>query len=217
MDFDAARQHMVDSQLITNRIVDPRLVEVMATLPREKFLPEERRVLAYIDEDVPVGDGRHLTEPMVIARMIQAVEPSEGDVALVVGCCTGYATAVLGKLVSTVVALESDHGLAGRAQATLAELGIDNAAVVEGPLAEGYAKQAPYDSILIDGQVPEVPAVILQQLAEGGRLATVEKPAGRVGRLVRYVRYQGAISKLDIFDASIPPLPGFERAETFVF
>lgn len=217
MDFDAARRHMVDSQLITNRVTDPRLVQVMETLPREKFLPEERRELAYVDEDVPLGDGRHLTEPMVIARMIQALEPSEGGVALVVGCGTGYATAVLGKLVSTVVALESDHGLAAKAQATLADLGIDNAAVVEGPLKEGYAKQAPYDMILIDGGVPEVPKAILAQLAEGGRLATVEKPDGRVGRLVRYLCYNGAVSKLDVFDASVPALPGFEREQSFVF
>lgn len=217
MDFEAARRHMVDSQLLTNRVTDPRLIEVMETLPREVFLPEERRALAYIDEDVPIGDGRYLTEPMVIARMIQAVEPAAGDVALVVGCATGYASAVLGKLVSTVVALETSHGLATRAQSALAELGIDNAAVVEGPLEQGYAKQAPYDVILIDGQVAEVPEVILEQLAEGGRLATVEKPADRVGRLVRYVRYQGAISKLDMFDAAIPPLPGFEPEQSFVF
>lgn len=217
MDFDAARRHMVDSQLITNRVTDPRLVQVMETLAREKFLPEERRELAYVDEDVPLGDGRHLTEPMVIARLIQALEPSEGGVALVVGCGTGYATAVLGKLVSTVVALESDHGLAAKAQATLADLGIDNAAVVEGPLKEGYAKQAPYDMILIDGQVPEVPKTILGQLAEGGRLTTVEKSEGRVGRLVRCLCYKGAVSKLDVFDASIPALPGFEREQSFVF
>lgn len=217
MDFEAARRHMVDSQLLTNRVTDPRLISVMETLPRERFLPEERRTLAYIDEDVPLGDGRYMTEPMVVARMIQALEPSESGVALVVGCATGYASAVLGKLVSTVVALEVSHGLATRAQSALADLGVDNAAVVEGALEQGYAQQAPYDVILIDGQVTEVPTVILDQLAEGGRLATVEKPVGRVGRLVRYLRYQGGTSKLDMFDASIPPLPGFEPEESFVF
>jgi len=216
MDFDAARLNMVNGQLLTNRVTDERLVSVIGELPREAFLPEGRQALAYCDEDVAIGDGRYLMEPMVLAQLIQEARPAESDVALVIGCASGYAAAVLGRLVSTVVALESDAKLAQRASDNLASLGIDNVAVVEGALEAGYAKQGPYDVIFIDGGVAKVPDSVCDQLAEGGRLVAVER-SGAIGRGVIVGCFQGHVTRRECFDAAVPVLPGFEAPAEFAF
>ena len=143
MDYAKARRHMVDSQILPNRVTDPRIIAAMESLPREAFVPEDRKGVAYVDEAIPVGNGRHLMEPMVVARLLQTAEPNEDDVALVVGSATGYTAAVLAKMISAVVVVESDAGLVAQASSTLSELGIDNVAVMEGALSEGYPKQAP--------------------------------------------------------------------------
>ena len=136
--------------------------------------------------------------------------------ALVIGSGTGYSAAILARLCTTVVAIEENSALAGDAAALLSELGIDNAVVVEGPLAEGYAKQAPYDVVLIDGAVAEIPSVIVDQLAEGGRLVTVVRE-GPVGRATLVSLRGGVASRRVIFDAATPLLPGFAAERSFAF
>lgn len=216
MDFNAARLNMVNGQLLTNRVTDDRLISVLGELPREVFLPEDRQSLAYCDEDVAISDERYLMEPMVLAQLVQEAKPRAGDVALVVGCASGYAAAVLGRLVSTVVALESDAKMASRATKNLAGLGIDNVAVVEGALEAGYAKQGPYDIIFIDGGVSKVPETISAQLAESGRLVAVER-TGAMGRGVILGRFDGVLSRREFVDAAVPVLPGFEARPAFAF
>ncbi|MHA1114454.1 MAG: protein-L-isoaspartate O-methyltransferase family protein, partial [Alphaproteobacteria bacterium] len=169
-----------------------------------------------LDEDIPFGAGRYLMEPMVLARLLQALDIRAGDVALVIGAGAGYAAAVLARLADTVVAVESDAGLAARSSELLAELAIDNVAVVEGPLAEGYAKQAPFDVILFNGAVARVPDAIAAQLAERGRLAAVVDESGS-GRAVLLSRIGGTISRRDVFDAAIARLPGMAAEPAFVF
>jgi protein-L-isoaspartate(D-aspartate) O-methyltransferase len=137
--------------------------------------------------------------------------------ALDIGCATGYATAVLAQLAATVVALESDHHLAAEANSLLSELGIDNAVVVEGPLTEGYAKQAPYNVILLNGAVAEVPTRITDQLADGGRLMTVVRDSAGLGRATLIQRTDNVVSGRVIFDAATPLLPGFAHQPGFVF
>ncbi|HEY3146281.1 MAG TPA: protein-L-isoaspartate O-methyltransferase, partial [Dongiaceae bacterium] len=153
MNYAVARQHMVDSQVRTNKVTDERLIEAIRSLPRERFVPETAQARAYLDDDVEIAPGRYLMEPMVTARLIQAAEPKADDIALAVGSGTGYAAALLARLLNTVVALESEPGLAQRAGAVLSELSIDNAAVVEGPLNTGVNKHAPYNIIYLDGAV----------------------------------------------------------------
>jgi protein-L-isoaspartate(D-aspartate) O-methyltransferase len=217
VDFAAARSKMVESQIRTNKVTDPHLLDAFENIPRERFVPEPLRGIAYIDEDVALGGERFVMEPMVLARLLQAARPGPGDVVLDLGCGSGYATAILSRLAATVVALEVDAALAAAANQTLDELEIDNAVVVEGPLAEGYPKQAPYNVILLNGAVSEVPLAIADQLAEGGRLVTVVSVGAGLGRATLMRRDGGVISSRILCDASVPVLPGFEAAPGFVF
>ncbi len=217
IDFAAARRNMVDCQIRTDRVTDPALLAALADIPRERFLDPGQDALAYLDEDLPLGGGRYLTEPRVFARMVQELGIEAGDVVLDVGCGCGYAGAVLARLASTVVALEADGELAARATRVLAELGVDNVVVVEGPAREGYPRQAPYDVILVDGAVPEIPAGLCDQLAEGGRLCAVVRDGDGPGRAVIASRRGAVISRRTVFDAHTRALPGFEAAAGFVF
>ncbi len=217
VDFATARLNMVESQIRPNKVTDPHLLDAFETIPRERFVPEPLRGIAYIDEDVALGGERYVMEPMVLAKLLQAARPGPEDVALDLGCGSGYATAILSRLVATVVALEADAGLAATAIRTLDELEIDNAVVVEGPLAEGYPRQAPYNIILLGGAVAEVPAAIAGQLAEGGRLVTVVSVGAGLGRATLMQRDGGVISSRILCDAAVPVLPGFEAAPGFVF
>lgn len=218
MDFAAARRHMVDSQILPNRVTDERLIAVLSEIPREKFVPESRRPLAYADESVPLEEGRYLMMPMVFARLLDIADVHKGEVALSIGCATGYPVAVLSRLAETVVALEPDGGLRQKAERNLADLGVDNAAVVNGAYAVGHPKEAPYNLIYIDGAVPEVPFDVAQQLADGGRLVAVVAPPGSpVGRAVVVTRHGAHMATREVFDARIPALPGFEKEAAFSF
>ncbi len=140
VDFVTARRNMVESQVRPNKVTDPRLIEAMTETPRELFLPEALRGIAYVDEDIDLGDGRVLMAPMVLARLLQSADVRPTDIALDVGCATGYSTAVLARLCDTVVGIEPDPEMAAAAGNVLADAGVDNAAVIEAPLAGGYAK-----------------------------------------------------------------------------
>lgn len=215
-DFAAARKQMVDSQLLPNKVTDARLVEAMGSVPREAFVPQAMRGVAYMDEDLQVAPGRYVIEPMVFARMLQEAGIRNTDAVLDVGCATGYSAAVLAKLGSVVVAVEEDAGLAAQASANLAATGAENAAVTTAPLNAGYPGQAPYDVIVLEGAVEEVPAALIEQLAEGGRLVAVLAGRG-IGKATLYTRRDGVVGQRQLFDAGLPLLPGFSREAGFVF
>jgi protein-L-isoaspartate(D-aspartate) O-methyltransferase len=216
-DYARARFNMVEGQVKPNRVTDPMLLQAMLEVPRELFVPKAARGIACVDEDIPIGRGRHLVEPMVFGRLVDAAAPLPGDMVLVVGAGTGYSAAVLARLANTVVALEGDPTLAREATDLLARLGADNAVVVEGPLTEGYPRQAPYDVIIVEGAVAAVPEAILGQLADGGRLATVVSADGRMGRAVLFQRFGVTTARRVLFDAATPFLPGFAPRPVFEF
>src|SRR5258708_9676110 len=145
VDFAQARRTMVDSQVRPSDVTDLKLIAAMLDVAREPFVPAARRAIAYLDMDVPVGEGaRALLKPMVLSKVIQAAGIREGDRVLDVGCATGYSAAVLAKLAGAVVALEEDVALARSAGETLAAAGLANVSVVSGPLHAGFARNAPY-------------------------------------------------------------------------
>ncbi len=216
LNFAAARKAMVDCQLRTNRLLDERLADAMSAAPRERFVPNSLRNTAYVDEDLPLGQGRYLIEPMIFSRLVQAAGIGPADMVLNVACGTGYAACVMADMAGTVVAIESDSDMATRAADILADLDKTNVAVVEGDLKAGLPDQGPYDVIVIEGAVSEVPDSLLEQMAEGGRLVVVVHDNG-VGTARLYSRSNGQIGSRPLFDAATPLLPGFEKAKEFVF
>lgn len=214
--FAAARRRMIEGQLRPNKVTDEAVLGAFARIRRELFVPEPLRAAAYVDEDVPLGGGRYAMEPMVAARLIQALKPERIDTALVVGAGTGYEAALLGVMVRAVVALEEDPQLARSARAALVEERIAAVGVVEGPLPAGWRARAPYNLVLFGGAVADVPGEIVAQLADGGRLAAVVRAAG-VGRATLLVRNGGVTARRVLFDAGTPVLSGFAAKPAFVF
>lgn len=216
-DLAAARRFMVDGQIRTNKVTNEALLEALSTLPRELFAPSGIKARAYVDTDLPLGNRRCMIEPMVLARLLQALHVQPGARVLVVGSNTGYGAALAGQLGAHVTALESDPALLESARTTLRNLSLAGTVeVIAGPLKDGYPKNAPYDGIVIEGSVGEVPQRLLDQLKEGGRLAAVERDEG-IGRAVVMVRLGGTVSRSVMFDAGTARLPGFARVPAFTF
>ncbi len=216
MDFEAARRNMVASQVCPNEVTDPLVVEAIGRVPRERFLPAPRQSQAYVDEDIPVSDGRWLMEPMVAARLLQLADIQPADHALVVPCGSGYMAAVLAHMAGSVVAVEEDGAMRDGASKLLADLGADTVAVVSGSVTEGCPGQAPFDVIIFDGAVSDIPQNIVDQLADGGRCAAVVQN-GPIGQATLIQRTGDAFGKRCEFDASVPVLPEFASKPKFVF
>ena len=227
IDFEAARATMVNTQLRTDRVTDRRILTAFASLPRESFVPAAKRYLAYSDAALEVwpsfdgGPARYLLPPVVLARLIQLASVEASDAVLDIGCATGYSTAVLAHLARAVTAVESEPELAAAARETLQALGLDNGSVVGGDHASGAPEAGPFDVILLNGSVPEVPESLLAQLKEGGRLVAVVTagPQGRPrqGKATLFVKVDGETSGVPHFDANAKPLPGFAFSPTFTF
>lgn len=217
-DFALARRNMVEGQLRPNKVTNVDLLAAVGELPRERFLPEALRSVAYADDDVPLGNGRYLMEPMVLARLIQALQPRAEDRAMVVASGRGYGAALLARLVKSVVAVESDPVLASAADQTVKALGLGNVTHHVGKCEDGSAAAGPYDIILIEGAVRQIPQALIDQIAEGGRLATVVCGTGDVlGSAQLMVKESGVASGRPLFDAGTPPLPGFAPPPKFTF
>ena len=208
---ETSRRHMVDSQLRTNGITAAWIVKAMGELPREAFLPEGKEAFAYLDRSVPLGEGRMLNPPLATAEILQAAEVAQDDHVLLIGAGTGYMAKLLSGRAGKLVAVESNAGLA-----TVARANVPGLDLVEGILAEGHAKAAPYSLILIDGGIERLPDAIEIQLAEGGRIVTglVDGP---VRRLAIGTKHGGHVALRAFADIEVAALPGFEKAREFVF
>jgi len=219
IDFAQARRTMVDCQVRPNDVTDFRVLDAFMEVPREVFVSSTQKPLSYIDEDLPLSgtqENRYLMEAMSLSRLIQLAEITPDDFVLDIGCATGYSTAILSRIANSVVGLEVDETLAGQATELLMELGYSNTAVVTGPLEKGYAKEAPFDVIVISGSVDQLPDALGEQLRDGGRLVVVEGQ-GNTGEARLYTKTNGVVSSRWAFNASVMPLPGFERETGFVF
>ena len=213
-DFSAARRHMVDGQVRTADVTDLRVISAMQEVERERFVPPSATALAYLDLDLPVGEGRRLIKPMVLAKLIHAADLAATDKVLDVGCACGYAAAVLARIAGHVVALEQDAALAQAAKAALSPL--PNVEAVSGPLTAGWAKAGPYDVILLEGATEVEPQAFLPQLKDGGRLVCVFGVAPNAKAML-YRRSGAELGGRAIFDATAALLPGFAKPPVFAF
>lgn len=212
----SAREAMVVSQLRTTRVNDPALVAALKSVPREPFVPDERRARAYADEDVPVGSGRVLLQPLTLARLLNEAEIRAGDKVLVVGAGTGYACAVLDAMGADVTGLESDPALAERARQALAAVGRAGVRIIEGALDAGYAEAGPYVVIVVNGATEFLPQAWAGQLAAGGVVVAILNGDG-VGRGIVARAVEGAFGIDAFMDAFTPVLPGLAKPVTFQF
>lgn len=218
---NAARKNMIISQIMTGDVNDDNVINALESVDRAAFVPEKLKHIAYIDEDIALGGGRYLLEPLIFARLLKYAAIGPEETVLDVGCCTGYSSAVISKLTAKLVALEEDKALAAKAKTLLASYA--NVEFVEGSLLAGAKEKAPYDVILVEGAIAVIPQAFSDQLQEGGRLLTIEhveepKTAGSgLGKLVEYRKIRGSFYRTVLHDANAYLIPGFKIQERFVF
>jgi len=212
---ESARFNMVEAQIRTSNVTDPRIHAALGAVAREKFVPSAARALAYADVPVAIAQGRYLLDPRSFAKLVQLAQIKSDDKVLDVACGTGYSAAVLARLAREVVALEQDADLVRIASELLANV-VGKVELVQGGLVEGVKAHAPFDVILVNGAVEQAPETLLAQLAEGGRLVTVMREAGQA-RAWLFVKQNGQIGRRPDFDTDVPLLAGFKKAMGFIF
>ena len=216
--FASRRRNMVESQLRTNKVTDQRVIMAFENVPRENFISPEMKGLAYIDEDLVLGRGRFILEPMVLARLLQALDLTGGQTILDIAAGCGYSTTLLSHLGQSVVGIESDEELATAAQDNLINHSVDNGVILNADHISGYPSEAPYDAIIIEGAVAHVPDAILNQLSDNGRLVTVIRDTDKTpGKATIFRRSSRGFSSTVLFDAQTPILDEFALKAQFVF
>ncbi|MFD1193352.1 protein-L-isoaspartate O-methyltransferase [Seohaeicola saemankumensis] len=213
-DYATRRTTMVDTQVRPSDVTKFPIIEAMLSIPREEFVPDSRREAAYVGENLDLGAGRVMLEPRTLAKMLDALDVQRDELVLDLGCGLGYSSAVIARLAEAVVAVESVEELASEAQEILSREGADNVILHQGPLAEGAAQHGPYDVIVIEGAVAELPASVLDQLKDGGRIACLFME-GALGVVRIGYKLDGGISWRFAFNASAPVLAGFEKQAAF--
>jgi protein-L-isoaspartate(D-aspartate) O-methyltransferase len=215
-DFASRRVMMVDTQVRPSDVTKFPIIDAMLSVPRELFVPDDRREAAYVGENLPLGGDRVLLEARTLAKLLDALDLRPGEMVLDLGCGLGYSTAVIARLAGTVVGVEDDEAMASEAQRLLSMEGVDNALVLSGPLVAGGVRHAPYDAIILQGGVEMVPDAVIAQLKDGGRIGAVfmDGPLGvaRIG-----YKSDGQVTWRAMFNAAAPVLDGFRKARAFAF
>ena len=216
--FNRARKIMLESQIRPNKVIDEKVLSAFSEIPRELFVQKSMRDIAYIDEDLPLSNGRYLMEPMILARLIQSLELSVFDNVMIIGVGTGYSAAIISQIVTSVIGIESRANLIQKAENNLTSLDITNAVLFKERLQDGFSKEAPYNAILIDGGVSFVPDSILNQLANDGRLVSIYRSeAGTAGEACLWMRAGRKFSRTCLFNAQVPTLEEFKAKQEFSF
>jgi protein-L-isoaspartate(D-aspartate) O-methyltransferase len=213
-DFASRRVMMVDTQVRPSDVTKFPIIDAMLSVPRELYVPDDRREAAYVGENLPLGGGRVMLEARTLAKLLDAMDLLPGEMVLDLGCGLGYSAAVIARLVGTVVAVEEDERLAAEAQRLVSDEGVDNALVLAGPLAAGAAKHAPYDAITVQGGVEVVPDAVLDQLKDGGRIGAIFMD-GPLGTAKIGYKSGGLVTWRPVFNAAAPVLDGFRKARSF--
>lgn len=205
---------MVDTQVRPSDVTKFPIIDAMLSVPRQAFVPDNLREAAYVGENLHIGGGRVMLEPRTLAKMLEVLDVQPSHVALDIACGLGYSTAVLAQLCDFVVAVEDDELRAEEAQSILSERGIDNAAVMAGDLTAGSEKSGPYDIIMVQGAVEEMPEAVIDQLREGGRIACLFAE-GSLGVVRVGHKIDGRVNWRFAFNANAPILDGFKKYAVF--
>ncbi len=215
-DFATVREAMVDGQVRPSDVTLYPVIEAMLTVPREDYVPEALREVAYIGDHLPLAGHRVVLDARVMAKILETLAIQPNELLLDVGAGLGLSSALIAHLCEAVVALESDEAMAKEAEALLASHDVDNAIIETGPLAAGAPKHGPYDAIIIEGGVGEVPQALVDQLKTGGRMAAIMMD-GALGRCMLGLKTESGMDWRWVFDAAAPVLPGFEKRTIFAF
>jgi protein-L-isoaspartate(D-aspartate) O-methyltransferase len=214
-DFASRRTMMVDTQVRPSDVTKFPIIEAMLAVPREVYVPRDMREAAYVGENLAIAPRRVVLEARTLAKLLDALDIQPDEIVLDLGCGLGYSSAVIARLAEAVIAVEDDPALAAEAEKTLAAEGVDNAAVVLGPLAGGSAKHGPYDVITIQGAIEMLPDALAAQLKEGGRIGCVFME-GALGVARIGYKVDGVVTWRFVFNAAAPVLPGFEARPGFI-
>lgn len=213
-DFAARRAMMVDTQIRPSDVTKFPIIDAMLAVPREAFVPTEKREAAYLGDNLDLGRGRVMLEPRTLAKMLDSLDIQGDEMVLDIGCARGYSAAVIARMAEAVVAVEEDETMSAEAQTVLSEQGADNVILHEAPLAEGAPQHGPYDVITIQGAVEHLPEGLTDQLKDGGRIAALFQE-GRLGVVRVGYKIDGRVNWREVFNAGAPVLPGFERHQAF--
>ena len=217
MEYNLARKNMVDCQLKPNKVKDKNVLNAFLETPREKFVKKYNINHSYLDENLKITKDRYILNPTILARLIQSLEIKKNETVLSVGSGSGYGVVILSYLADTVIGIETDNKLVESSSEILLNLNVNNAAIIKGNVVEGYVNQAPYNAILIEGAVNEVPKDILNQLSDNGKLATVENLDSSIGKAVKYEKAGNTFVKNILFDANLPILNSFKSKTSLNF
>ena len=215
-DFAQRRTMMVDTQVRPNDVTSYPVIEAMLNVPREQFVPDSRRDVAYAGENLELAPGRVLLEPRTLGKMIDILDLQNSDLVLDIGSGFGYSAAIIARIAEAVVAVEDDPEMATQAEARLAAQDVFNVAVVQDALNEGCASQGPYDAVLVEGAIEEFPEALTDQISDGGRVVAMFRE-GHLGVVRVGLKHDGRINWRFAFNAGAPVLPGFARRQGFVF
>jgi protein-L-isoaspartate(D-aspartate) O-methyltransferase len=217
MNLEQARANMVEQQIRPWEVLDPVVLDLLYTVPREEFVPPAMRNLAFADLEIPIGEGEKMMAPKIEARILQGLALRKTERVLEVGTGSGYLTALLARCAAHVHSLEIRPALAAFGRANLERNGIDNVTLDVGDGARGDPRRAPYDAIVLTGSTPVLPAGLREQLLPGGRLfAVVGEPPVMVARLITCTA-PGTYATVDMFDTVLAPLVNAEQAPRFRF
>ena len=213
-DYASRRQMMVDTQVRPSDVTKFPIISAMLSVPREQFVPADKVEAAYISENVDLAEGRVVLEPRTFAKMLDALSISGSELVLDVGAGYGYSAAIIAQMAEAVVAVEEDEAMASESADLLSANHADNVISHVGPLAEGATEHGPYDVVIVEGGVEELPQALIDQLKDGGRIACLFME-DRLGVVRVGYKQDGRVSWRFAFNASAPVLPGFAKVNEF--
>ena len=216
MDTYLENKNMIDGQVKPLSNIEPSILEALYNIDRKDYIPEKLKDFSYSEKNIYIGNGRYLPKPAITAKLLSALEVETLETVLIIGSTTGYSAAITSKIAETVICIEEDQDLISFSESIANSNAINNIVFINNKLSKGYIDQGPYSCILIEGGIEEVPNIILDQIAEGGKLVTVIMQ-NDTGSAIKYSRKNNQIISQFLFSIEAPSLKSFEKAKKFKF